>query len=251
MFNPCVVIPVYNHHQRIEEVVDRVISYGLPCFLVDDGSEETCSKLLRQLAESRVSVTLLGFETNRGKGAAVCRALIEAHQKGYSHALQIDADGQHHLDDIPRFIESARKHPDAVISGSRIYDQVPASRRYGRVLTDVLVWLHTLSTQIKDSMCGYRVYPLAPTVTLLQHTPIGKRMDFDTDIIVRLYWKGLEIEHVDTPVRYQDDIPSHFDLVRDNLRISRMHARLFLGMLIRIPSLVSLNLQRAGTHAPN
>jgi hypothetical protein len=86
---------------------------------------------------------------------------------------------------------------------------------------------------------------------LLAHSCVGRRMDFDTDILVRLYWRGLAVTHVDTPVIYKSDIPSHFDLLRDNVRITKMHTRLLLGMLCRVPSLISLHQQRPGTHAPN
>ena len=251
MFKPCVIIPVYNHHQVIARVVEQVVLYRLPCILVDDGSDLQCQQVLDAIADDDPNVTLLRFDDNRGKGVAVCTALAEAHKRGFSHALQVDADGQHNLDDIPRFIDCARQHPAAVVSGSRIYGYVPPSRRYGRKLTDGLVWLQTLSTTIKDSMCGYRVYPLAATEALLEHSSIGRRMDFDTDILVRLYWDGIDIVHVDTPVIYQDDIPSHFDMLRDNVRITKMHIRLVLGMLVRIPALVTRNSQAPKSHASN
>lgn len=252
VFKPCVIIPVYNHHQVIARVVGQVKHYGLPCMLVDDGSDLHCRQVLEAIALEDPDVTLLRFDDNRGKGVAVCTALAAAYERGFSHALQVDADGQHNLDDIPRFIDCARQHPDAAVSGSRIYHgKVPASRRYGRKLTDGLVWLQTLSTAIKDSMCGYRVYPLAATESLLEHSSIGRRMDFDTDILVRLYWDGVDVVHVDTPVIYQDDIPSHFDMLRDNVRIIKMHLRLVLGMTVRIPSLVARNAQDPKNHASN
>ncbi len=244
MINPCVVIPVYNHHLVIASVVERIRHFGLDCFLVDDGSEPMCRGVLEQIARNDPGVTLIRFGNNCGKGVAVCTGLEAAAAAGFSHALQVDADGQHNIDDIPRFIACARQHPEAVVSGSRIYGQVPASRRYGRKLTDGLVYLHTLSQAIVDSMCGFRVYPLPETMALLQHCKVGKRMDFDTDILVRLYWQGVPVQHVTTPVIYQQDIPSHFDLLRDNLRISKMHLRLFLGMLLRVPSLMALKRQR-------
>ena len=244
MFNPCVVIPVYNHHLVIASVVGRIRHFGLDCFLVDDGSDRECRRVLQQIAAADPDVTLIRFDANCGKGAAVCAGLEAANKAGCSHALQIDADGQHNIDDIPRFIACAREHPGAVVSGSRIYGEVPASRRYGRKLTDGLVYLHTLSRTIQDSMCGYRVYPLPETMCLLHRCRVGQRMDFDTDILVRLYWEGVPVQHVATPVIYQSDIPSHFNLLTDNLRISKMHLGLFLGMLVRIPSLLALNRQR-------
>ncbi|MGH6629717.1 MAG: glycosyltransferase family 2 protein, partial [Burkholderiales bacterium] len=120
---------------------------------------------------------------------------------------------------------------------------VPRSRLYGRYLTHVWVWINTLSLQIKDSMCGLRAYPLAATCAIWRKTSIGQRMDFDVEIIVRLKWEGVQV--VSTPVRvhYPADGVSHFDLLMDNVRISWMHARLFFGMLVRLPWLLDRRLR--------
>ncbi|GLS27432.1 glycosyltransferase family 2 protein [Marinibactrum halimedae] len=237
-YHPCVIIPVYNHHLKIKDVVEVITSLGYPCIVLDDGSDKTCQQVLQSLAQTNQNVSLTRFDQNRGKGAVVCDGLAIAYEKGFTHALQVDADGQHDLNDLPLFMSLAEAHPCDVISGHRAYESLPANRRYGRMVTDVWVWIHTWSRQIKDSMCGYRLYPLAETMTLLKHYAVGRRMEFDTDILVRLYWSGLEIRHIPTQVEYDDDIASHFDLLNDNLRISWMHTRLFFGMLLRIPRLI-------------
>lgn len=237
-FNPCVVIPVFNHPYKITALVARLRDHGLPCILVDDGSEASCAQLLEGIADNNPQVTLVRLPHNQGKGAAVCRGLALAQSEGFTHALQVDADGQHDLDDVPKFLACAQHNPGAVISGWRSYDAMPRARRSGRKLTDFWVCVNTWSRSLKDSMCGYRLYPLAPTMRLLARKKIGARMDFDTDILVRLYWQGLAVENIPTKILYQDDIPSHFDIIKDNVRISWMHTRLFFGMLPRIPALV-------------
>jgi glycosyltransferase involved in cell wall biosynthesis len=237
-FKPCVVIPVFNHPHKIAGVVTRLLDYHLPVLLIDDGSEAGCAQLLDQLAAQNSQVMLLRQPQNAGKGAAVCKGFALAQSQGFTHALQVDADGQHDLDDVPKFLACAQQHPRAVISGWRSYDAMPRSRRSGRKLTDFWVCVNTLSRSIKDSMCGYRLYPLAPTMQLLARKKIGARMDFDTDILVRLYWQGLAVENIATHILYQDDMPSHFDIIKDNVRISWMHTRLFFGMLPRIPVLL-------------
>jgi glycosyltransferase involved in cell wall biosynthesis len=237
-FTPCIIIPVYNHHQKIGAVVERLAAFGVPCLMVDDGSCDECRDLLKSLAVNHRWITLIRQEPNQGKGAAVCLALREAAKRGFTHALQVDADGQHNLDDLPAFLAMGREHPGSVVSGERIYSTVPGNRRYGRLLTDVWVWINTLSGEIRDSMCGYRLYPLAATLQVLDTYPIGRRMDFDTDILVKLYWEGVGVRHVPTAVVYHDEIISHFDLWRDNVRITRMHTALFFGMLRRIPQLL-------------
>ncbi len=234
-FNPLVVIPVYDHEHAIGAMVDGVLASGLPCLLVDDGSRESCAAELRRQA-TRDGVRLLRLDTNRGKGGAMIAGFREAARLGASHVLQIDADGQHDTHDIPRFIEAARNSPDAIINGAPVYDaSVPKGRLYGRYLTHVWVWINTLSFEIRDSMCGFRVYPLAPALKVIDEETIGQRMDFDPEIIVRMHWRGIEVQNLPTPVRYPSDGVSHFDVWRDNVRISRMHTRLFFGMLLRFP----------------
>lgn len=237
-YRPCALIPVYNHHLKIAAVVEQLIAHGLDCLLIDDGSEPICAQTLQRLAQQYPQVTLERLAENSGKGFAVCFGLKKAVSLGYTHALQVDADGQHDLNDIPEFIRRGAANPDAVISGWRSYSAMPPSRRRGRRLTDFWVCVNTLSREIKDSMCGYRLYPLEQTLQLLASEKIGARMDFDTDIIVRLYWRGVAVDNIPTSIVYQDDIISHFDIFMDNVRITWMHTRLFGGMLLRIPKLV-------------
>ena len=238
VFKPLVVIPVYNHEQAITAMVDGVRAHGLPCLLVDDGSRDSCAAVLRQLAQ-REGVQLLRLEVNQGKGGAMLAGFRHAARQGVSHVLQIDADGQHATADIPRFLAAAKAAPQSVINGTPVYDaSVPKGRLYGRYLTHVWVWINTLSGDIRDSMCGFRVYPLAQVIALIDAEPIGLRMEFDPEILVRLHWRGVPILSVETPVRYPTDGVSHFDIWRDNLRISKMHARLFFGMLWRAPRLL-------------
>lgn len=244
IFNPCVVIPIYNHPHKIGGLVIRLLEFGLPCILVDDGSGANCAQVLDRIASTHPQVDLLRLPYNQGKGVAVCSGLALAHGKGFTHALQVDADGQHDLNDVPAFLACAQQHPLTIISGWRSYEAMPPSRRSGRKLTDFWVCINTLSRSIKDSMCGYRLYPLAPTMQLLARKKIGARMDFDTDILVRLHWQGLAVENIPTRILYQDDIPSHFDIFKDNVRISWMHTRLFFGMLVRIPLLLQRRLSR-------
>ena len=237
MFNPCIIIPVYNHHEKIQGIIEDLAAQSLHCFLLDDGSDEPCKKALLNLA-SLPNVSYKRSDTNRGKGAAVCDGLHLAFHAGYTHALQIDADGQHDTREIPSMLAKANTHSEHVISASRAYEDMPKGRRNGRKITDIWVNINTLSFQIKDSMCGFRVYPLSATIKVIEAHKIKTRMDFDTDILVKLYWHGLNVTHVPIQVTYDKNITSHFDVIFDNIRISLMHASLFFGMLTKIPQLI-------------
>jgi len=237
---PCIIIPVYNHEHAIAHVIARLKAYGIPCLLVNDGSSAVCSKALEDCARQESGrITLLNRAENSGKGAAVIDGFNAAIRLGYTHALQIDADGQHNTDDIPGFLETGRLNPDAMILGQPVFDEsVPKIRLYGRRVTNVCIAINTLSLAIADGMCGFRLYPLASVDKLISTTQIGRRMDYDIDIVVRLYWQGVEAINIATAVHYPYDGVSHFRLWRDNFMIAKTHVRLFFGMLIRIPQLL-------------
>lgn len=242
-FRPLVVIPVYDHEHAIGAMVDGVRAVGQDCLLVDDGSRASCAAVLQALAQ-REGVHLLRLPENQGKGGAMLAGFHEAARHGATHVLQIDADGQHETGDIPRFLAAAAAEPEAVIAGAPRYDDsVPKARLYGRYLTHVWVWINTLSFDIRDSMCGFRVYPLGSVLPLIEAEPPGKRMDFDPEILVRLHWRGVPVRNIETAVHYPSDGVSHFDVWRDNARISRLHARLFFGMLLRLPRLLARKLR--------
>jgi glycosyltransferase involved in cell wall biosynthesis len=236
-FRPAVLIPVYNHEHAIGPTLGAVLAQGCTVLLVDDGSDEACARVLVELCERHADrVELLRLAQNGGKGVAVKAGLRALLATGYSHGLQVDADGQHDIDDLPRLLAAARQYPQSLVSGYPEYAaDTPRIRFYARYLTHVWVWINTLSFDIRDTMCGFRVYPLAAVVAMLEQEPCGDRMDFDPEVMVRWHWRGGHVIGLSTRVSYPLDGVSHFDVIKDNLRITRMHARLFFGMLLRLP----------------
>ncbi len=239
-FNPCIIIPVYNHEHALKHTVEQLLSFQLTIILIDDGSRDSCVEVMQSLDKQHPLVSLIQRPVNGGKGAAVKSGLAYAHSRQFSHALQIDADGQHNPADIPCFLDTAKKHPQALVSGYPQYDKsVPKHRFYARYATHIWIWINTLSFDIIDSMCGFRVYPLNDTQALVETTHIGNRMDFDSEFIVKWHWSNRPLRQLPTAVIYPDDGVSHFLLWRDNALISWMHTRLFFGMLLRSPILLA------------
>lgn len=248
----CAIVPVFDHEHAVGAVIREIIAAGLPCIVVDDGSGEACARVLDELVACLPGVTLQRRALNGGKGAAVSVGLRAAMEAGYTHALQIDADGQHETADIPKFISAAARHPDSIICGRPRFDAtIPRSRYYLRYLTHIFVWINTLSLTIHDSMCGFRIYPVEPMIVLLDSERIGSRMDFDIEVLVRLHWRGVPMRWIWTRVRYPTDGISHFRLLLDNALITRLHTRLFFGMLWRLPTILARRLAAASraTHA--
>jgi glycosyltransferase involved in cell wall biosynthesis len=238
MHKVCAVIPVYNHELALPAVVAQLRAAGLPCVLVDDASSAACAAVMNTLAAAP-DCHLVRLPVNQGKGGAVMAGLREAARLGFSHALQMDADGQHDLQALPAFLQRSQQSPEALICGYPEYDaSVPKGRLYARYLTHVWVWINCLSLSIPDSMCGFRLYPLPATLALIDEVKIGRRMDFDTEILVRLSWRNQAMQWLPIRVQYPADGLSHFRLLHDNLLISKMHAKLFFGMLLRAPMLL-------------
>ena len=234
----CIVIPNYNH-RGIKDLLLKLELYHLPCIIVDDGSACEIEQELINAAKQFHWVHLITLKHNQGKGAAVLAGLAYAATQNYTHAIQIDADGQHDTNDITKFLAAIAINPEALIAGQPIYDpSIPKARLYGRKITNFWVYLETLSDDIKDTMCGYRAYPLTKTLQVVMRHCISKRMGFDIEIMVRLYWAKTAIIFIPTKVTYPSRGISHFRLWQDNLEISWVHTCLFFGMLRRLPQIL-------------
>lgn len=239
----CAIIPSYNHDQTIGIIVDRLRAAHLSVFIIDDGSAEPARSRLADLHDESRGIIVHRLNANRGKGGAMLEGFRLAAAAGFSHAVQVDADGQHDLDALPQLLKLATDHPNALISGRPIYDRsIPLGRKIGRWVTHVWVWIETLSLRIRDSMCGFRVYPMAAVQAVIAHDHIGQRMDFDTEIMVRMFWRGTPIHMCPVKVIYPPGNISHFNLLADNWRISKMHTRLICGMILRLPFILMLRL---------
>ncbi len=238
-FKPVMIVPIYMHGSAFARMLPGLLLFGLPVIVVDDGSDSDNAEVLEALDAKHDQLHLMRHQRNRGKGAAVATALKKAQAMGFTHALQIDGDGQHDVDDIPAFLSAARDDPNALILGVPEFDSsMPASRRIGRYLTHFWIWIETLSLEISDSMCGYRCYPLKSVLPLLDVRWLGRRMDFDSEILVRMYWKKTPLVRIPTRVIYPESGRSNFKMFSDNMLITAMHIRLVAGMLVRSPMLI-------------
>ncbi len=240
VFQPCFLIPIYNHSETLNETLDALSEHGLACLVVDDGSDALHRDAIEAACRRYSWVTLIRHPQNAGKGAAVKTGIRAAADRTFSHAFQIDADAQHDLTAIPSFIARAQAQPDNAILGNPVFDHsVPTMRRLSRYLTHVWVWINTLSLEIADAMCGFRIYPIASTVKVMDGARTCDRMEFDMEVVVRLSWAGTKTTMLPVATRYPEGGRSHFRLVRDNVLISAMHARSFVGMLRRLPQLLA------------
>ena len=231
---PCAVVPTFDNPDTVREVVLRLQTHGLPVVVVDDGSGPRGRAVVDGLADEGLAL-VERHVGNRGKGAAVSTGFARARREGYTHALQVDADLQHDLGDVPRFLRASRRFPQALILGTPQFDDdAPFGRRHGRRVSNFVSALTTGGWVADDLLFGFRVYPLVA----LDGLSAGPRMEFDMEIVVRLIWRGTPVLNVPSPVRYPAGGVSHYRLLRDNVRVARTHVRLVGEGLWRVPAAV-------------
>lgn len=229
----CAVIPTYDNPATLRRTVEAVRRHLDRVVVVDDGSGPAGLEAARGVERDGLA-RVVYRERNGGKGAAVKTGFEAAHRAGASHVLQVDADGQHDLDDVPRFLEAAAAHPDALVVGTPVFDaSLPRGRAFARGISTFWVAVETGGPVVADPQCGFRVYPLEAARSAAAG---GDRMDFDQEILVRMIWRGTPVVNLPTRVRY---VPaeaggvSHFRPLRDNAGITWLHTRLSLASLAR------------------
>lgn len=240
----CLLIPHYEHAGAIGALLDRlaphVASHDLACIVVDDGSGQSARNVLRELEQRLPWMTMVWREQNGGQGAAKRTGYRHALAAGFTHSLELDADGQHDTDDVPRFVALMKANPSAAVLGKPEFGpEAPRARIWGRQLSRGLVWAACGATTVRDPLCGYRGLPLARAVAVIDSVHTGNRMSFDPEFAVRLYRAGLPIVTLPTRVSYPTDGVSHFDMVRDNLRLAATYVRLLAELPLEAPSIVA------------
>ncbi len=236
----CLLIPNYDHGEPLRRMLGELERWNTKCFVIDDGSGDETLRILEEIETERPWVEVHRCKQNRGRGAALKIGYRLALERGFSHAIQLDADGQHCCDDVPRFLHEIEEHPDAIVLGAPIFDDsAPRLRLYGRQLSRGLVWLSSLSFSVHDPLCGFRGIPLARTLEVLDTVETGDRMDFDPELLILLQWKDVPVRNVPTRVVYDHEGLSHFDMVGDNLRMAALYTRSVGGMLLQLPRLAA------------
>ena len=241
-----VVIPSYNAGRAVFATVQAARAAWAPVWIVVDGSTDGTAEQLQELARIDPHLRVDVLAQNCGKGAAVLHALEAAQAAGFTHALTMDSDGQHPADLIDDFMRASLARPDAMILGRPIFDaSAPLIRVRGRKLSNGWTNLETLFAGIDDSLYGFRIYPVAPLLTIMRGRRWMRRFDFDTEAVVRLAWAGVTPINIAAPVKYlraDEGGVSHFNYVRDNILLSWMHLRLMIEFVLRLPVLLARRL---------
>lgn len=220
----CALIPALDCAPTIAAVVAGCLEHVDRVMVVDDGSADATAENARA-----AGAEVLSHGGNLGKGSALRSGLHLLAERGISHAISLDGDGQHLPAEIPGLVAESSAHPAALVLGRRPADREAAAiNRFGNDFANRWVRIATGRT-LGDTQCGMRVYPIAATLAL---APIGRRFDFETEILIRAARAGMEIRSV--PVRVYNPPPelrhSHYDKLWDTVRIIEM----VVGLMLRL-----------------
>ncbi len=243
-----VLIPSYNPGPKVYETVRAACRQWNPVWVVVDGSNDGTADGLKALAAELDGLQVLVLPQNLGKGSAVLEGVRRAASEGYTHALTMDSDGQHPAESISNFMSQSAARPEAMVLGLPVFDaSAPSLRVKGRRISNWWANLETLGMGVGDSLFGFRVYPIAPLIRVMQGQVWMRRFDFDPEAVVRLCWQGVPPLNVAAPVKYfraDEGGVSHFNYWRDNVLLTWMHSRLFFGFVLRLPVLLARRLTR-------
>jgi len=244
-FRPLVVLPSFNSGSQLVRILREARAEHSDVWVVVDGSTDGSDREAEALGLS--GVRFLRLIKNSGKGGAILQALREASCEGFTHLLAMDADGQHPAGRIRPFLDVAEKNPEAFLCGVPVFGpDAPAERVKGRVVGNSFARLETLGLGVRDSLFGFRLYPVEPALAVMEQTRWGRRFDFDTILAVRLSWAGLPCINIPVPVTYPPRAEggvTHFRYLRDNLLLVAAHARLLLEWPLRLPGLLRRRVQ--------
>ena len=209
----CVVIPVYNS-PYILEVIKDVLTHGYKVIVVDDGSTP-------KVDVEGLQVELITHTKNMGKGEAILSGAKKAKELGFSSFVTMDADKQHLSSEIIKLTNAYKE--DNIVIGCRNFEDenVPNSSKFGRAFSNFWVNLETFKN-LKDTQSGFRIYP----ISMLELNIKNRRFDFEIEVLALHCYSKKEIIDVDVECYYppHEERISHFDKLKDNIRLSRIHS---------------------------
>jgi glycosyltransferase involved in cell wall biosynthesis len=212
----CVLMPTYNNQRTLKHVLDSVLSYTDQVIVVNDGSTDATSDILK----SYTTLDVVSYEKNVGKGWALRKGFERARNLGYDYVISIDSDGQHFADDLPQFLTAIEQAPGALAIGARNMEQssVPGKSSFGNKFSNFWFWVET-GLKLPDTQSGYRLYPI---YRMKDINFITKKFEFEIEVIVRAAWCGIDVIPVPVKVFYaeKESRISHFRPFKDFSRIS-------------------------------
>ena len=207
--NCSIIIPAYNEDTTIYTLIDSISkNYSLPIIVVDDGSD------IEIKVSALENTYVLRNDGNKGKGYSVLKGISYSSSLGFSHSIVLDADLQHDVNDIEKFLKTGEG--DLVLGYRELASPMPIHRRLSNRLTSWFI-SKISGFKIKDSQCGFRMYKNS----LLEKEDFKEKgFQFESEILLKLP-KETKIRQIPIKLIYNDK-KSHINKVKDTGRFIKL-----------------------------
>ncbi|MSU76448.1 glycosyltransferase family 2 protein [Patescibacteria group bacterium] len=226
-----IVIPAFNEARRLPETLASIAEYlelvdlQSEVIVVDDGSTDGTTEAAKAVPGEGMPPKIIGFEGNRGKGAAVKEGMLAATG---DYILFMDADNSTHITEVEKLLKVATEDKVPVVIGSRYLkgDSIKIKQPWYRVFVSRMgnrLIRYTILPGVIDTQCGFKLFKkasahdIAPLLT-------RDRFSFDMELLVIAKQLGYDIREVpvnwyDTPGTRLRPIKSSFGTLRDLVAI--------------------------------
>jgi dolichol-phosphate mannosyltransferase len=201
-----VVVPTYNEAENIREITARV-RQAVPAaeiLIADDSSPDGTGAIADQLAAADPQVHVLHRPGKQGLGAAYVAGFGWAREHGFDVVVEMDADGSHAPEQLPRLLDALRTAD--VVLGSR---WVPGGRvvnwPWRRMVLSRGANLYTrlvMGMPIRDATGGYRVYRMPVLDKIDIDSVVSQGYCFQVDLAWRAHRHGLRV--VEVPITFAE-----------------------------------------------
>ena len=196
-----IVMPTYNERQNLEIMAGRIreSTPEADLLVVDDNSPDGTGDLADKLAETDQHVHVMHRTEKAGLGKAYIAGFTWGLEHGYDVIVEMDADGSHRPEDLPRLLAALAQGADGVIGsrwvpGGKVVNW-PRKRevlsRGANIYTRLM-----LGFSIKDATGGYRAYRAATLRKIDLANVESTGYSFQIDITIRVIQAGLRIAEV-------------------------------------------------------
>jgi glycosyltransferase involved in cell wall biosynthesis len=197
-----VIIPAYNEAERIGVTLLRIEEYAnasgrsLEVIIVDDGSTDDMASVVRGYSGRLPGLRLVVNESNKGKGYAVRRGMLEA---SGLYRLFMDADNSVDISHVDAFLERGVAGTDVVIGSIKLNTTAVVERNgiHRRLLGSAANFLIQLLAVpgIQDTQRGFKLFSARAANRIFSLQTI-ERFGFDIEILVIARQYGFSIEEL-------------------------------------------------------
>jgi dolichol-phosphate mannosyltransferase len=203
-----VIVPTYNERDNLEIIAERLRAAvpSVDLLVVDDGSPDGTGELADKLAAADEQIHVLHRTSKAGLGAAYVAGFGWALDRGYDVAVEMDADGSHQPEQLPRLL-SALRDADLVLGARWVpggeVENWPLTRKWLSLGGNTYARL-ALGLPLRDATGGFRAYRRQVLEGIRVNEVVSQGYCFQVDLAWRAWRNGFRV--VEVPITFVERV---------------------------------------------